>query len=462
MTAAHLTAHLSAQDWQTHQGEFIALWTDAATAYALYNNGLFTTALSNGTYPALSPLHPGAAWFEKLSTDLTGHNPQGVSHASTAIEHFITPNGTAPWPDMPPAPGEGVHQMAVGPIHAGIIEPGHFRFSIIGEQVLKLAARLGYSHKGTLALMRGKSPRNAARFAARISGDATVAHSIAFAHASEAALDITPPPRAIQLRAVMAELERMANHTSDIGAIAGDAGFAFLDARFAWHRESLCAAANAAFGHRLMMDMVIPGGIASDIKTPGPNIILAALSALDAELPALTRVFEDYASLQDRLVGTGHISAHLASRYAPGGFVARASGRKVDARSNPGYAPYDTLDLTIPVEAEGDVAARVRIRLAELTESARLIRTLLHHLQEGAIAVAPPAGSGTGLGVAESFRGPAWHWISIESGQIADIFIADPSTLHWPLLEHAACTGIIADFPLINKSINASYSGVDL
>ncbi|HQT64178.1 MAG: hypothetical protein B7Z75_09145 [Acidocella sp. 20-57-95] len=453
---------LSAQNWQTHQGEFIALWTDATKAYALYNNGLFTTNLTDGTYPALSPDHPGAAWFEKLSTDLNGHKPDGITHKSTAIEHFIAPNGTTPWPDMPPALGEGVHQMAVGPIHAGIIEPGHFRFSIIGEKVLKLEARLGYSHKGTLALMRGKSPRNAARFAARISGDATVAHSLAFAHATEAALEITPPPRAIQLRAVMAELERMANHTSDIGAIAGDAGFAFLDARFAWHRESLCAAASAAFGHRLMMDMVIPGGIAADIKTPGPDVILGAISALDAELPSLTRVFEDYASLQDRLIGTGHISAHLANRYAAGGFVARAAGRKVDARSNPGYAPYDVLELSVPMETEGDVAARVRIRLAELGESARIIRTLLSSLQDGAIAIAPPSGSGMGIGVAESFRGPAWHWINIESGQITDIFIADPSTLHWPLVEHAACTSIIADFPLINKSINASYSGVDL
>jgi Ni,Fe-hydrogenase III large subunit len=449
-------------EWQNTPGEFIALWTDSSTAYALFKGAFAATALIDGGYPALSKTHPGAAWFEKLAFDLNGHKALGVTHATTAINHHRAADGTAPWPEFLLPPGEGVHQMAVGPIHAGIIEPGHFRFGIIGEKVLKLEARLGYSHKGTLALMRGKSPRLAARFAARISGDSTVSHGIAFAHAAEAALNVAAPPRAVFLRAVMAEIERMANHSSDIGAIAGDAGFAFLDARFAWHRESLCAAANAAFGHRLMMDMVIPGGVAGDIKTGGAAAIHRSLDALEIELPRLKRVFEDYASLQDRLVGTGHISAHQAERYAAGGITGRASGRETDARLSPGYPPYDRLDLTIAVETDGDVAARVRVRLAELIESTNLIRTLLDSMPEGDLTVALPNVSGFGLGVAETFRGPAWHWLKIESGLITDAFIADPSTLLWPLLEHAAATAIIADFPLINKSINASYSGVDL
>jgi Ni,Fe-hydrogenase III large subunit len=452
----------SATEWADTPGEFIALWTDASHAYALFKGAFIATEILDGAYPALSPAHPGAAWFEKLALDLNGHKAAGVTHGATAINHHRAPDGTAAWPDFALPQGEGAHQIAVGPIHAGIIEPGHFRFGVIGERVLKLQARLGYSHKGTLALMRGKSPRLAARFAARISGDSTVAHSIAFAHAAESALAITPPPRAVHLRAVMAELERIANHASDIGAIAGDAGFAFLDARFAWHRESICAAAYAAFGHRLMMDMVIPGGIAGDIKTAGGEKIHRALDALEIELPSLTRVFETYASLQDRLVGTGHISVALAERYAAGGVTGRASGRNTDARVSPGYAPYDAIGVNVPVETDGDVGARVRIRIAELIESTALIRMLLDALPDSPIAVAPQAGSGMGLGVAESFRGPAWHWMKIDSGLITDVFVADPSTLHWPLLEHAAATGIVADFPLINKSINASYSGVDL
>lgn len=450
---------LPASGWSTHAGKFIALWTDANHAYALYHpQQLVAVALENGTYPALH--YPGAAWYQRLAFDLNGHKAIGAADTRPAIEHHRGPDFAAPWPDFPAPEVEGVHQLAVGPIHAGIIEPGHFRFSLRGEEVLKLEARLGYSHKGTLALMRGKSPRLAARYAARISGDATVAHSLAFAHAAESALGTAPPQRAIYLRAIMAELERLANHTSDIGAIAADAGFAFLDARFALAREYICAACALAFGHRLMMDIVIPGGVAGDLATPEP--ILDALAALESELPSLTRVFEDYASLQDRLIGTGIITPELAAAYHPGGYTGRASGQAHDARAEPGYPPYLDHPLHIPVQTEGDVAARLRIRLDEIPESIRLIRNWLHTLPADALAYQLPQTSGVGLGVAESFRGPVWHWLHIENGAITAAFIADASALHWPLLEHAATTGILADFPLINKSINASYSGVDL
>jgi len=211
-----------------------------------------------------------------------------------------------------------------------------------------------------------------------------------------------------------------------------------------------------------MMDMVIPGGVAGDIATGGGAAILDALDALEAELPSLKRVFEDYASLQDRVVGTGIVPPSLAAAYAAGGYAGRASGQTHDSRLLPGYPPYETFALYVPVERDGDVAARIRIRLAEIPESIRLIRDMLHALPDTPIAIAPPMGSGDGLGVAESFRGPVWYWLHIESGAITDVFIADPSTLHWPLLEHAAATAILADFPLINKSINGSYSGVDL
>jgi Ni,Fe-hydrogenase III large subunit len=432
-------------------------------SYALYQpQALVAVALLDGAYPALSLKHPGAGWFERLAHDLNGHVASGAADTRPAIEQNRAADGKAAWPEFAGVAGEGVHELAVGPVHAGIIEPGHFHFSVQGETVLKLQTRLGYSHKGTLALMRGKSPRLAARFAARVSGDSTVAHSIAFARAAEAALEINVPLRAVYLRAIMAEIERIANHAGDLSGITGDAGFAFLEAGFARQREAFCAAGQAAFGHRLMMDMVIPGGVAGDMKTGGANALCDALDRLEQELPALLRVVEDYASLQDRLIGTGVIEPGLAAAYAPGGFVGRASGQNQDARVAPGYAPYDLLAFNVPLENDGDVAARTRIRLAELVESARLIRLLLHDLPEGQIALAPPSGSGIGLGVAESFRGPVWHWLNIQAGSIADVYIADASTLHWPLLEYAAATGIVADFPLINKSINASYSGVDL
>ncbi len=452
---------LSPEAWAVHKGHFIALWTDATRAYALYEPGeLVAVELRDGAYPALH--YPGANWFQRLAKDLNGHTAKGFNDTRTAVEHFREPDGRAAWPDFRSPDVEGVHQVAVGPIHAGIIEPGHFRFSVVGDQVLKLEARLGYAHKGTLGLMRGKSPRQAARYAARISGDATVAHAIAFARAAEAALDMKVPERAYYLRAVMAEIERLANHTSDIGAIAGDAGFAFLDARFALARERFCAAVQAAFGHRLMMDVVVPGGVAGDLAEGGADAVKDALDALEQELPSLRRVFEDYASLQDRVVGTGIIPPELAMAYHAGGYVGRASGQRRDARVEPGYPPYAEFGLSVPMEQDGDVAARIKIRLEEIPESIRLIRNILEVLPEGPLALAPPAASGMGLGVAESFRGPVWHWLNIDNGQIQDAFVADASALHWPLLEYAATTAILADFPLINKSINGSYSGVDL
>jgi Ni,Fe-hydrogenase III large subunit len=452
---------LTPEEWAARTGDFIALWTDAAHAYALYEPGeLVAVELREGSYPALA--HPGANWFQRLARDLSGHVAAGFADPRRAVEHCREPDGRAEWPSFPLPEVEGAHQVAVGPVHAGIIEPGHFRFSVIGERVLSLQARLGYAHKGTLGLMRGKSPRQAARYAARISGDATVAHAIAFARAAEAALAFRAPERAEYLRALMAETERLANHAGDIGAIAGDAGFAFLEARFALARERFCAAAHAAFGHRLMMDLVVPGGVAGDLAPEGAAAITAALDALEQELPSLRRVFEDYASLQDRLVGTGVIPPGLAAAYNAGGYVGRASGRRADARLSPGYPPYEGLGLAVPVAREGDVAARVNIRLEEIPESIRLIRQMLAALPPGPVAVAPPAASGMGLGVAESFRGSVWHWLNLDNGQIRDAFAADASALHWPLLEHAATTAILADFPLINKSVNGSYSGVDL
>ena len=173
-------------------------------------------------------------------------------------------------------------------------------------------------------------------------------------------------------------------------------------------------------------------------------------------------MFEDYASLQDRVIGTGIIPARLAEAFHAGGYVGRASGQAHDARLQPGYPPYLDFIFHMPVEHEGDVAARIRIRLGEIPESIRMVREMLHALPADALAVALPHGSGMGLGVAESFRGPVWHWLNIDNGAITDAFVADASALHWPLLEHAATTAILADFPLINKSVNGSYSGVDL
>jgi Ni,Fe-hydrogenase III large subunit len=457
-----------------------ALWADTVQIHALFHDLatdailLASVAVERGFYQALSPVRPAATLFERMIHDLWGHVPADgrdtrpwLDHGRWAVTHPMAPRptpvgGAAEPPEFLPSEGTDLHQVPVGPIHAGIIEAGHLRLTASGETLVRLEVRLGYNHKGILLLLRGKPPRLAARFAARLSGDATVAHSIAFARAAEAALEVVAPPRAVALRAVMLELERIANHLGDIGALCNDAGFAQGLARFGWHREAMLRAAQAGFGHRLMMDAVTPGGVAVDIAAGGAARIVAALDGLDSEIRELRRVYDDHSGLVDRMVGTGRLAPELARAFGAGGVVGRASGGRFDARRLPGQPPYDALDVAVAGLEEGDVDARLRLRLAELAESGRLLRRLLADLPTGRLTVALPTGSGEGIGVAESFRGDVWHWLRLDGGLIASAFPADPSWLHWPLLEVAVAGNIVADFPLINKSFNCSYAGVDL
>ncbi len=460
--------------------DLLALWADTQQVHALFQDPaagelLFASVpVVDGHYPAVSPWRPGAVLFERMVHDLWGHVADGAVDLRPWLDHGrwdnVAPMSPRSMPRTelvePPeffAPGgQGLHQIAVGPVHAGIIEPGHFRLTVQGEALARLEVRLGYAHKGTLLLLRGKTPRSAARFAARLSGDSTVAHSIAFARAAEAATDAEAPPRAHALRAVMAEMERIANHLLDIGAITNDAAWAIGPARFGVLREAMLQAAQAAFGHRLMMDAVIPGGVAADIAASGSTAIKAALDAVAAGTAALMRLYDTTPSLADRMATTGCVTPEFAAAYAAGGIVGRASGAARDLRRLPSYPPYDTLAAAVPRLRAGDVDARVRLRAAEVVESTRLLRTLLATLPDGEISVALPMAGGEGLGWAEGPRGDIWHWLRLDGGLIASAFLRDPSWLHWPLLEAAMEGVIVADFPLVNRSINGSYSGVDL
>ncbi len=456
----------------------LGLWGEPGLVHAAFldeeADGLLL-ASSAAPYASLAAVRPGAALMERAARDLWGIDAHDATDRRPWLDHGRWPvtaplsarprprDGAAPQPSFLPAEGEGVHTIPVGPIHAGIIEPGHFRFHVQGEAVVRLEVRLGYVHKGTLGLMRGKSPRTAAPFPARISGDSTVAHSLAFARAAEAATNHAPPPRAIWLRAAMLECERVANHLNDWGFVCNDASFAFPHARTGFLREGLLRGCEAAFGHRLMMDRVMPGGVALDLTDTGVAALRAALAAIGAEIPGLLRIYDSHASLADRVVGTGIIASNLATRYAAGGVVGRASGRGFDARRLPGSAPYDDLDFAIPVLPGGDVDARVRVRVAEIEASLGLLYQLLDGLPPGPIHAPLPIRAGEGMALVEGFRGDVMHWLRLDDGGLIEAcFARDPSWFHWPLLEAAVEGDIVADFPLINKSINASYSGVDL
>ncbi|HWN77067.1 MAG TPA: NADH-quinone oxidoreductase subunit C [Bradyrhizobium sp.] len=427
------------------------------------------------TYPSVGLHHPPALRLERAVNDLFGLTAQGLPDTRPWLDHhrwgvrfplgnrIDAPSKAVPYRFLP-AEGDGLHQIAVGPVHAGIIEPGHFRFTASGETVVRLEQRLGYTHKGIEGLMTGADLERAVQLAGRVSGDSTVAYTYAFSRAAEAALELVVPDRAVWLRALLAELERLANHLGDIGAICNDASFTLIHAHCSVLRESVLRASNQAFGHRLMRDIIVPGGVTRDLDNAGAKIIRATLDNIRRRFPALVELYDNTASLQDRTVDTGVLEPALAKQYAAGGYIGRASGRSFDARRNLAYPPYDSLRFEVPVLNEGDVNARVWIRVREVEQSLALIGQILDRLPEGpSITYAelrPDAREG--MAIVEGFRGDVLVWLRLRDGAVERCHLRDPSWFQWPLLEAAIENNIVADFPLCNKSFNCSYSGHDL
>jgi Ni,Fe-hydrogenase III large subunit len=434
-----------------------------------------TIECPQGSFPSVGALHPPAIRLERALRDLYGLIPEGLPDKRPWLDHGVwgvrRPLGAAEGRDQKPdryaflpAEGESLHQIPVGPVHAGIIEPGHFRFTANGETVVRLEERLGYVHKGIDSLMIGAPLDKAARIAGHVSGDSAVAYGLAFARAVEAALEIDAPPRAAYLRALMAELERLANHLGDIGAVCNDAAFALMHAQCGILRERVLRAADACFGHRLMMDRVVPGGVSLDLPPDGAATLRTLLDELRRVFPRLVELYDNTASLQDRTAATGVLRAELARQFAPGGFVGRASGRAFDARKRPGYSPYDELEFEVARFDTGDVNARVWVRIREVDQSMNLIEQILHRIPGGPIKIElrGEGRSGEGMGLVEGFRGDVLAWLRIENRRVARCHLRDPSWFQWPLLEAVIEGNIVADFPLCNKSFNCSYSGHDL
>ncbi len=361
--------------------------------------------------------------------------------------------------------GEGVHEIAVGPVHAGIIEPGHFRFSVVGEKVLRLEERLGYVHKGIERRFTELSIADGHRLAARVSGDSAVAFAWAYCQALEGLAGVVPPPRALALRAVMLELERVANHLGDLGALGNDAGFAFGLAQFSRLKETLLRACDSAFGRRYLLDAVVPGGVERDLEAFAAAQLRSCSVSIVAAAAELRAIYADHAGLRDRFVGAGRVTPALASRLGLVGLAGRASGQAFDLRCDRPWAPYAALDVRKIVATDGDVAARVAVRFDELAESCRLIDLLLERLPAGSVRsfVPLPSPGALAIGLIEGWRGPVLVALEAgEGGAIARCHPHDVSWQNWPVLEHAIIDNIVPDFPLINKSFNLSYSGHDL
>ncbi len=430
-------------------------------------------------YPSLVDWFPVADRLQRAVHDLlgmqadTGDARPWLRHGGWPDDHFplrrdsdpmqAPPANPAPYPFVPVS-GDGVHEIAVGPVHAGTIEPGHFRFSVVGEKVLRLEARLGYAHKGIAKRFEGQPLTEGHRLAARICGDSTVAFSWAYCAALEAITDIDLPHRAASLRALALERERLANHLGDLGALGNDAGLAFGLVQFSSLKEQLLRLNQEAFGQRYLFDYLVPGGVAADLGMRAICAMFDEATMLEQAVATLRAIYDDHPGLQDRFRDTGVLSPELAREHGALGLTGRASGIAQDMRIDLPWPPYDRLQPRRMLRSGGDVAARVQVRFDETIESLRLCRSLLEALPAGpslvTLPVAPPGQ--LGLGLIEGWRGPVL--IALETAadnRVRRCHAHDPSWQNWPLVEYAIHGNIVPDFPLINKSFNLAYSGHD-
>lgn len=493
-------ANVSAEAWvtislrvrETH-GQIVSLWGSdrpgaaSSTVHAAYrvDEGLLWVELSVGRdegYPDLSEDFSAAIRMQRALFDMTGLRALDAADTRPWLRHDAWPADFFPLragqhPAAPSNPGQddyafvrvegdGVHEIPVGPVHAGIIEPGHFRFSVVGEKVLRLEERLGYTHKGVEHRFVGMDVATGARLAGRVSGDSTVAYAWAYAMAVESAAGMRIPERARWLRAVLLERERIANHLGDLGALGNDAAFGFALSQFSCLREDWQRLNHTVFGHRLLMDVIQPGGVACRLLPEATRLLLRQMDEVEDAVRDLRRIFEEHAGLQDRFVTTGRVSEGLASQLGLVGFAARASGIARDLRSDFPWPPYDQVDFKVVTQPNGDVAARVNQRFDEILESLRIQRLMLGSslplLGLDRVTVGAPR-NGEGLGWIEGWRGEVLVSVAFDAeGHIARCHCHDPSWQNWPVLEHAVIGNIVADFPLINKSFNLSYAGQDL
>jgi Ni,Fe-hydrogenase III large subunit/Ni,Fe-hydrogenase III component G len=441
--------------------------------------------------PSLAGLSFPAGRFEREMHDLYGIQPQGHPLPRRLVRHQHWPAGwypmrhdAGPPPDFAdtdePFPfltvqGPGVYEIPVGPVHAGLIEPGHFRFSVVGETILKLKARLWYVHKGTEKLFEQRTPADGLPLAERVSGDTAVGHTLAYCRAVEDALHIDVPAAAERVRAILLELERLYNHIGDIGALCNDVGHSVLNAHALRIKEALLRLNKDTTGHRLLRGGIRPGG-ATLHRVPDPD----RLAAIGADIREIVQLALGNSQVAERFTGTAVLTTAQAHDLGTLGYVARASGLDIDARRD---HPTGTLTddgrhladvLTVPTHTGGDVLARFRQRAAEIDASLAVLDTLVRTVTPGTITgrpagdAAPPAGARTGLvasgvGIVEGWRGTIVYRVEIGPDQrLTRVKVVDPSFFNWPALPVALAGTIVPDFPLVNKSFNLSYAGNDL
>jgi hydrogenase-4 component G len=432
-------------------------------------------------FPSISPGIPAAAWYEREICDLFGLSPLGHPDPRRLVLHENFPDGVHPLRKdfdattpietvsgmefhMAGVSGEGVFEVPVGPIHAGIIEPGHFRFSQAGEMVMRLDAKMFFVHRGIEKGVEGMGLADAFYRVERISGIASVAHSLAYCQAVEGLAGVRPTGRAQYLRALVAEMERLYNHVGDIGNLCAGIGFAVAIMAGARMKEALMQVNEQLTGNRFLRGMVAPGGVRRDIGPATEQALRSLLDALEPDFTELVGLFRKNDELLERMNTTGIVPKQAAFDLGVTGVGARASGVDTDYRRDFPYGCYPDLTLSIPVYTSGDVAARLWVRVDETYATIRLIRQILDQMPEGElrrpIPSIPPYSSG--FGWVESSQGGTIHWLMTgKDDTVYRLFVRAAAYPNWPALTVAAPGNIIPDFPLVNKSFELSYACLD-
>jgi Ni,Fe-hydrogenase III large subunit/Ni,Fe-hydrogenase III component G len=431
------------------------------------------------TYPAVTCRVMAAHWYERYMHDMLGIVAIGHPDLRRLVHHENIPEGNyplrkdfqwnarlekvdVPYP-MQTVEGEGVFQVPVGPIHAGIIEPGHFRFHVAGERIINLEGKLFFTHKGVEKLLEGKTVEAALPFVERISGDAAVSHALAFVQAIEVISDCQVTVRAKFLRTLINELERVTMHIHDLANIGGmGTGYSVIAAQGFRIKERLVNLSDELFGNRFWRDFVVPGGVQRDLTQSELDKISVVISEAVDEITAIVDLALKSDGFRDRIETTGILRKEAALAYGAVGIPARATGIDRDVRRDHAYAAYDQLSITVPLKLTGDVFARFKLRIEELKESKRLIQTICQTTVQGEPVVAYQVKDGHAVGATEGWRGETLHMVYIREGVIWRHSVRDPSFCNWALFGELAPGNIIPDFPLCNKSLNLSYSGTDL
>ena len=433
-------------------------------------------------FPSITPSVHSAQWYEREIRDMFGLIPQGHPDLRRLVRHEHWPKGTHPlkkdfaWNQVlgrqqgeyrfRHIEGEGVFEVPVGPIHAGIIEPGHFRFSVAGEPIMQLELRHFWKHRGVEKLFEQRRLIDGLPLAERVSGDTTVGHGLAYCQAVETLLHIEAPRRARYLRSLLLELERLHNHLGDVGAICNDTAYALAHAHCSRMKERLMQLNERLTGSRFLRGALCVGGVTRDVTLASLAETVEELNRIEADFSELEAIIFANASLTDRLETSGVLTERIGWDHGVIGVVGRASGLDQDVRRDRPFAAYDEVPVKVPLYRYGDVRARLRVRMDEIHESIRLIRELHRKMPVGPLSTSvsgsPPQGEWA-ISAVEGWRGEILYFLMAgENGVIHRCKVRDPSFVNWPAIQWAVIGNIVPDFPLINKSFNLSYAGNDL